>query len=147
MSEFYFIEAEANSDKEAIKLCADVLHKNGCVLDDFYNSCIERESTYPTGLTDYCPVALPHTSKDHVLKEAICVLRLKNPVKFHSMEDINQEIDVKIVINMALLDDAEHIQIISRIVNNLKQPSFVDNLLNYSSEKLVPYLKDTLFTK
>ena len=37
MSEFYFIEAEANSDKEAIKLCADVLHKNGCVLDDFYN--------------------------------------------------------------------------------------------------------------
>ena len=82
-----------------------------------------------------------------MLKEAICVLRLKNPVKFHSMEDINQEIDVNIVINMELLDDDEHIQIISRIVNNLKQPSFVDNLLNYSSEKLVPYLKDTLFTK
>lgn len=145
MGELYVIESNAADWQEAIKLTADELRKHGCVREDFYESCVEREKEYPTGLIETCPVALPHTSKDFVLKEAVCCLRLKEPVKFRSMEDMNKEIGVRIVLNMALLDDAEHILIISRIINSLKKPNFVDILLTMPKKELLEFLKETLF--
>lgn len=130
MTELFVIEGEAKCWEDAIRQTSDVLLEKGCVKDDFYESCVKREKVYPTGLTEYCPVALPHTSKDHVDKQAICVLRLKEPVKFHSMEDIDKQVDVSIVLNLAFLDDRQHIVIISNIITSLKENDFVSNLLN-----------------
>ncbi len=146
MSRLYVLEGSASTKEEALRITADILAKEGCVKEGFLESCLEREKDYPTGLTDYCPVALPHTSKDYVDKEAICVLRLKEPVKFKSMEDINKDIDVKIVINMALLDDDKHIVIISRIIRNLKDQHFVKKLETLSIEDLKDYLEEKIFT-
>ena len=95
LCELYVIEGEAENKEEAIKLTSEVLSANGAVKEGFWESCVEREKNYPTGLTEYCPVAIPHTTKDFVNKDAICVLKLKNPVKFASMEDWEKEIDVR----------------------------------------------------
>ena len=56
------------------------------------------------------------------------MLRLKAPVHFRSMENINQEIPVRYVLNLALLDDQEHIRVISRIIKNLKDKNFLEKM-------------------
>lgn len=146
MSKLFVMEAAASTREEALRITSERLAKEGCVKDGFYESCLEREEEYPTGLTDYCPVALPHTCKEYVTEEAICILRLKEPVKFRSMEDIEKEIDVRIVMNMALLDDDKHIVIISRIIRNLKDAEFVKKLESLKLAELEKFLNDSIFS-
>jgi len=144
MSKLFVIESSAKTMEEALKITSTKLLEEGCVKNGFYESCLEREREYPTGLTDYCPVALPHTCKDYVKEEAICVLRLNEPVKFRSMEDIEKEIDVRIVMNMALLDDDKHIVIISRIIRNLKNTEFVRKLKTLELAELEKFLNKSI---
>ena len=141
LCELYVIEGEAENKEEAIKLTSEVLSANGAVKKGFWESCVEREKNYPTGLTEYCPVAIPHTTKDFVNKDAICVLKLKNPVKFASMEDWEKEIDIKTVFNLAFLDDAEHLVLITKIIRGLKKPEFIESLTNLPVDELKKYLE------
>ncbi len=141
MSQLFMIEGAAETWQEALKLTADKLLEEGCVCDDFYESCVSRELSYPTGLTVSCPVAIPHTTKDYVLKQAVCVLRLKKPVRFRSMENVNQEIPVRYVLNLALLDDQEHIRVISRIIKNLKDKHFLETMDLLSQMQLAQFLE------
>ena len=115
--------------------------KNGCIKEGFYQSCLEREKDYPTGLTQYCPVAIPHTSKEFVNKDAICVLKLANPVKFASMENWENEIDVKTIFNLAFLDDNEHLVLITKIIRGLKNKDFVNSLVDLPIDQLKEYLE------
>ena len=68
MSEVYVIEGKAENWEEALKMTGQELFRNGCVVEEFWEKCVEREKEYPTGLTEFCPVAIPHASKDYVLK-------------------------------------------------------------------------------
>ena len=101
MSELFVIEGEAENWQEALRLTADRLQQEGCVKDDFYECFKKREEEYPTGLTENCPVAIPHTTKDHVIKQAICALRLRHPVMFQRMDDPDEQVEVKYVLNLA----------------------------------------------
>lgn len=141
MSQLFVMEGAAGTWQEALKLTADMLLEKGCVRDDFYDSCVLRELSYPTGLTASCPIAIPHTTKDFVLQQAVCVLRLKQPVRFRSMENIDQEIPVRYVLNLALLDDQEHILVISRIIKNLKNRHFLEAMDALPEERLGQFLE------
>ncbi len=139
--ELYVIEGQPKNKEEALKLTSEVLMKNGCIKEGFYQSCLEREKDYPTGLTQYCPVAIPHTSKEFVNKDAICVLKLANPVKFASMENWENEIDVKTIFNLAFLDDNEHLVLITKIIRGLKNKDFVNSLVDLPIDQLKEYLE------
>lgn len=141
MSKLYVIEGSAKTWQEAIRLTADVLLEQGCVYEDFYQSCVSREYNYPTGLTDMCPIAIPHTSKEHVKQEAICALRLSQPVEFGRIDDGEQKVQIKYVLNLAFLDDEEHLNIISRIIHCLKNPHFSDELDKMNLDELRVFLK------
>lgn len=142
--ELFVIESDANTKEEALQQTAKVLTENDCVKGGFYESCLEREKEYPTGLTQSCPVAIPHTSKDFVKKDAICVLKLKKSVKFASMENWEEKIDVKTVFNLAFLDDNEHLVLITKIIRGLKNESFVKSLTELSVDELKQFLKNEL---
>lgn len=144
MSKLFVMEADCQTMEAALKITAERLSAEGCVKPGFYESCLAREKEYPTGLTDACPVALPHTVKEYVTNEAICVLRLREPVKFKSMEDAEKEIKVRIIMNMALLDDDKHIVIISRIIRNLKDTEFVHKLTASPLEELRLFLEEAI---
>lgn len=143
----FVIEGEAKTKEEALKLTSSVLFENNCVKSGFYESCVEREKEYPTGLTEYCPVAIPHTTKDFVNEEAICVLKLKEPVKFASMEDFDNLIDIKVVFNLAFLDDSYHIVLISKIIRGLKKPGFVNNLTTLPVNELEEFLNQEILSE
>lgn len=146
MSELFVIEGEAENWQEALRLTADRLQQEGCVKDDFYESCKKREEEYPTGLTENCPVAIPHTTKDHVIKQAICALRLRHPVMFQRMDDPDEQVEVKYVLNLALLDDSEHVEIIARVIRYLKDDSALKEMDAASLTELETLLKNKFLT-
>ena len=146
MSESFVIEGEAENWQEALRLTADRLQQEGCVKDDFYECCKKREEEYPTGLTENCPVAIPHTTKDHVIKQAICALRLRHPVMFQRMDDPDEQVEVKYVLNLALLDDSEHVEIIARVIRYLKDDSALKEMDAASKEDLEKLLKNKFLT-
>lgn len=146
MSELFVIEGEAENWQEALRLTADRLQQEGCVKDDFYECCKKREEEYPTGLTENCPVAIPHTTKDHVIKQAICALRLRHPVMFQRMDDPDEQVEVKYVLNLALLDDSEHVEIIARVIRHLKDDSALKEMDAASKEDLEKLLKNKFLT-
>ncbi len=112
----------------------------------FYECCKKREEEYPTGLTENCPVAIPHTTKDHVIKQAICALRLRHPVMFQRMDDPDEQVEVKYVLNLALLDDSEHVEIIARVIRYLKDDSALKEMDAASKEDLEKLLKNKFLT-
>lgn len=146
MSELFVIEGEAENWQEALRLTADRLQQEGCVKDDFYECCKKREEEYPTGLTENCPVAIPHTTKDHVIKQAICALRLRHPVMFQRMDDPDEQVEVKYVLNLALLDDSEHVEIIARVIWYLKDDSALKEMDAASLTELETLLKNKFLT-
>ena len=146
MSELFVIEGEAENWQEALRLTADRLQQEGCVKDDFYECCKKREEEYPTGLTENCPVAIPHTTKDHVIKQAICALRLRHPVMFQRMDNPDEQVEVKYVLNLALLDDSEHVEIIARVIRYLKDDSALKEMDAASLTELETLLKNKFLT-
>lgn len=140
MSQIFVIEGAAETWQEALQQTARKLLEMNCVKPDFYASCAAREESFPTGLTASCPIAIPHTSKEYVLQQAVCVLRLKQPVKFRSMENMDMQVDVRYVMNLALQDDQEHIRIVSQIIRNLKDKHFIEAMDALDSESLSEFL-------
>lgn len=145
MSELYVIEGNAETWREALKITASRLLEKDCVRDDFYESCVSREKEYPTGLTETCPVAIPHTTKEHVKKQAICALRLKTPVLFQRMDAPERSVEIKYVLNLALLDDSEHIEIIARVIRYLKDEEVLKEMDKLSVDELQELLKKEFF--
>ena len=147
MSEIFVIKGHAQDWKEALRMTGIKLYEEGCVVKEFWEKCAEREAEYPTGLTEFCPVAIPHASKDYVLKQAICALRLDEPVLFRSMADWDQDIEVRYVLNLALLDDSEHIRIVTRVIRSLKDPDFLEKMDICDEEELKILLNDYFLTE
>ena len=74
-------------------------------------------------------------------KDAISVLKLAHPVKFASMENWENEIDVKTIFNLAFLDDNEHLVLITKIIRGLKNKDFVNSLVDLPIDQLKEYLE------
>ena len=147
MSEIYVIEGHAQNWREALKMTGTKLYEEGCVVEEFWEKCAEREAEYPTGLTEFCPVAIPHASNEYVLRQAICALRLDEPVMFRSMADWDQDIVVRYVLNLALLDDSEHIKIVTRVIRSLKDPQFLKKMDDCNEEELKVLLDEYFLTE
>lgn len=145
MAEMYVLEADVSSWQEALRLTSDRLLAEGCVRPDFYESCVERELQYPTGFSDSCPVAIPHTTAEHVTREAICALRLARPIAFKSIEDSSTIVHVRYVFNLALLDSGAHLELIRRLIISARDPQFFERLDRLAAPELQEYLLDVLF--
>ena len=91
-------------------------------------------------------MAIPHNTKDHVIKQAICALRLRHPVMFQRMDDPDEQVEVKYVLNLAFLDDSEHVEIIARVIRYLKDDSALKEMDAASKEDLEKFLKNKFLT-
>ncbi|MGX8701671.1 PTS sugar transporter subunit IIA [Caproiciproducens sp.] len=147
MTELFVLEGEAATWKQALAITAGKLLEEGCVCGDFYDCCVERELQYPTGLTDACPIAIPHTSSDHVKKQAICALRLKEPVAFRQIDDDEAEMHAKFVLNLALVNDSEHIDIMMNLMRFIKNRNVIDEMESATLPEFEKLLKNNILNK
>lgn len=141
---YFAIKGHADSDMEAISLCAKKLYQEGFVTDKFESNCIEREKIYPTGLPTVVPVAMPHSEAAGVIKNAICVLILDGPVDFHRIDEEEQIIPAKMVFNLAITDPSGHMYVLRNLMALFGDTDKMNDLyktdLKDIPEKLATYI-------
>ena len=125
--------------EEALLCTGEELHRRGYVKESFSQACIKREQMFPTGLPSEEPVAIPHADAEHVIKDALCFLRLDEPVSFRRMDDPDQSVEAKLIINMAISSDGGQVEMLRKLVNILKSKEDIVYLENCSDEELLEF--------
>lgn len=127
--------------EEVLKTLSDLLLKQGYVKEGFYDSLMNREKDYPTGLnTDLLGVALPHTNPEFVVRDSLCLAILKEPVIFHEMTNPQGDVKVKVVFLLALTDATKHLKILQKVVEIIKDSKTLNELLNKNQDELNIFL-------
>jgi PTS system galactitol-specific IIA component len=136
-------------DKEgALRILTDSLLEQGFIHDSFYESLIEREENYPTGLQSYdIGIAIPHTDPKHVKQDSIAVAVLDMPVVFRDMVDKNNSIKVKIIFLLSLSESTKHLNILKQIIDLIKGEGTLKEISTMSKEHLYNYLVEKLSVK
>lgn len=141
MSEVLFNESlivkleDLNTNKEALSYIADYMYEKGYVKEGYKKAILDRESEFPTGLfIGDINVAIPHADVNFVNEASIAVGILKEPIKFRAMDEPENEIDVSLIIMLALKEAHGHIQMLQKIVELIKHQDSVKKII--SSEDL-----------
>ena len=127
---------QASDNGDAIKQLGKMLGDNNYIDPSYTKSVIEREQTFPTGLVlASAGIAIPHASpENNVLKNGIAAISLVKPVKFHSMENPDSEIDVDMVFMLALASSTDHLDVLKKLFVAFQNQSLV-NALKHSTDK------------
>ncbi|KIY20575.1 MULTISPECIES: PTS sugar transporter subunit IIA [Mesobacillus] len=134
--ELILINLEAESRERALSVLGNRLYEEGYVTDDFVASVMEREKVYPTGLpTNPYGLAIPHTDADKVIKSKIAFATLKEPVKFSSMNNLNEEVDVKIIFMLALNNPHEQLEILQKLTGIFQNSDAVERIAKVESSE------------
>lgn len=109
------IDLQVDTAQDAIRSLGKLLVEAGYVEEGYIEEAVKREAQFPTGLpTQEIGVAIPHTSAEHVLRSAIAVGILLQPVSFGAMGNPGQFVEARIVFLLAIREP-------SRQVNSLQQ--------------------------
>ena len=95
---------KAQTAEDAIRRMSDAMLSMGIVKPGYANSVIEREKTFPTGLSGVAPAAIPHTTSDQVESPGIAIAQLESPVKFGCMDDPDKTLEVRLIFLLAIKD-------------------------------------------
>ena len=103
------LNVEGETREEIFKQVAELFVEKGIAKDTYYQGLLDREAEFPTGLPigDY-NIAIPHTYPEHYNDIGICICVPKKPIKFFDMGAKEHELEVHVVVALALkkLDDS-----------------------------------------
>lgn len=126
-----FLNLDFNNKEEIIEFLANKLHQLGYVKNTYFNSVLNREQIYPTGLIlNGYNVAIPHTESEYVYKSGIIVGRLNKPIVFKYMANPNQEVLVSLVIMLAIKNPKNHVPVLSELMTKLSNKELLFSLMN-----------------
>ena len=138
------LQLDAKNSTEVIQCLGGRLKEAGCVKDSFVEAALSRESKLPTGLPLGAAynAAIPHTDVEHVIKPALAVATLKNPVPFKNMIDPDDDVQVNLVILMALDQPKAQVEMLQEIATVLQDSATIEGLVQASSiEEVMTSLK------
>ncbi len=127
--ELIFLNFEADDREDLLSRLSDILYEKGYVKQSFKQAILEREKVFPTGLpTLGVKVALPHTDTEHVIKPAILISTLKEPVVFKEMGNGVNDIDVGIVFLLAVKNPAYQVKLLRKLINMFSKENILLSL-------------------
>jgi galactitol PTS system EIIA component len=121
------VKASAASSTDIIQQLGALLYNNGFVKETYVQAVLDREQIYPTGLqTSELGFAIPHTNTEHVSKPAVAIATLEQPVIFRAMDDPAVEIQVNIVMMLAISDPESVVNVLRKVISILEdQPALL----------------------
>ena len=115
----------AQSAADAIEQAAALLVAIGAATEEYGSAAVAREIEYPTGLpTEPVGVALPHADEG-VLRPAISLLTLRDPVAFGEMGTGEPNVSVGVVVLLALPAGDAHVLAIGALAEMIQQRGFL----------------------
>ena len=127
--EVMLFNEDVQSSTEIITILSDKLKDRKIVNDEFLKHALKREKEFPTGLaTNGIGVAIPHTDSKYVNESQIAFASLKNPIKFKSMVDLNQDVSVSLVFMIAMASPHEQAGLLRKLMGLFQVPEELDKL-------------------
>jgi phosphocarrier protein FPr len=117
------LQASAADRTDAIRQAGDLLVKSGCVMSEYVEGMLQRETTMSTYLGS--GVAIPHgvyENRDHVLQTGISVLQLPEGVEWDEGGE-----QVYLVIGIAATGD-EHVGVLANLAEAVEDESILSEL-------------------
>ncbi|MCT4379576.1 PTS sugar transporter subunit IIA [Leuconostoc pseudomesenteroides] len=119
----------SNSWEDVLRHLSEKMVESGSVKSSYIDAVVEREKEFPTGLnTEGVGIAIPHTDAEHVIRDQIAVLRLKNPVTFLQMGD-GEPVEAKLIFMLALTKPHEQLSMLQKLVMLIQGTVKVKQLL------------------
>lgn len=112
-----FFNQSCDSQEEALRKLAGEFVAKGLVKDTFPQAVIDREKSYPTGLSiNGIGVAIPHTDGIHIIEPQIGFMTLQKPVIFKDMGDISNEVEVSALFMLGLVKSEQQLDMLGKLV-------------------------------
>jgi len=122
-------QCEARTPEEVVKALCGLMEAQGMVKDTYCDAVLKRERDYPTGVpTAFYDVAIPHAPSEHVLQPGFAVAQLKEPVKFYSMGDSEQELQVRVVFLLAIKDPNSQLEMLKSLMGTFEDENVMKTL-------------------
>lgn len=136
--ELILIKPNYVTKNEIIDNLAEMMHKRGYVTDKFLLDVYKREVMGPTLINNH--IAIPHGNSENVLKPAIAIALLKEPVAW------SEDKEADIVFMLALKDDSK--EILDGLFNVVNDDDLINKLRSFekSDEVKKALLEYTLST-
>jgi len=132
---FILVNESISSKEEIITKLGDLLFHNGFVKDTYTKAVLDRENVYPTGLkARVTGVAVPHTDTIHVIKPAVAIATLREPVVFHGMGAPDTDVEVSIVLMLAIHDPQEVVNVLRKIIFVIEDDAALQKILAASDK-------------
>lgn len=135
-------QIDVKKKDEVLSKLVDKLIKQDLVKEEYKKAILSREREYPTGLPSSVPmVAIPHADYNLVNQTSIAVATLKEPVTFNNMESVKEEVDVQIVILLAIKEPHGQIEMLQRIISfiqsDVKKVELLNSVTNEEMKKII----------
>ena len=129
-----FIDVAFDTAEQVIRFGADELYKTGYVKESYGASVAERERDFPTGLpTEPYGIAIPHTNSS--LKNGLCMLRLKSPVRFRQMGDEDEDVDARLVILLAVESGDGHMDLLTDLMELFSDEELLEKIASAETKE------------
>lgn len=121
---------QPGGEEDVIRTLAGRLVETGYVNEGFGQDVWDREQEFPTGLpTEPVGVAIPHADPDHVIKSAVCMGALTEPVSFTQMGlDASQSVEALLVFMLAIKEKEKQVVMIQQLVEMIQNPTLLTSL-------------------
>jgi PTS system galactitol-specific IIA component len=137
------VKEKVTSQEEIIHKLGSMLFENGFVRDTYTQAVLDREIEYPTGLqARVTGVAIPHTDTEHVLKPAVAIATLKDPIIFNGMGMPDTKVKVDIILMLAIHDPKLVVRILRKVIFILEDDDALEKML---FAKTKSEIKDIMF--
>lgn len=141
------IGIDVDNCNEALDALSNLLFENGYVKESYKQAIKDREEMFATGLpSEGVGVAIPHASIEHVNEPSIAIGLLKNPVSFKMMGNHDEEVDVEIMIMLALNEHHAQLEMLQSLMGLIQDRQLLENLLACESQESVLSILDGQFS-
>lgn len=126
------LNAVATDRTDAIRKAGDLLVRSGCVMPEYVEGMLKRETTMSTYLGS--GVAIPHgvyENKDHILQTGISVLQLPQGVEW----DEDGE-PVHLVIGIAASSD-EHVGVLASLAEAVEDEAILNEMVHATDPNVI----------
>lgn len=126
------LQARATDRSDAIRQAGELLVKSGCVLPEYVDGMLKRETTMSTYLGS--GVAIPHgvyENRDHVLQTGISALQIPEGVEWDEGGE-----PVYLVIGIAATGE-EHVGVLANLAEAVEDESILNELLHATDPDVI----------
>lgn len=127
--ELIFQNLDFETSDEALEFLASKLYEHDLVVENYIEAILAREEEYPTGLPAKINVAIPHTDSKYVNETSVSVGILNNSVKFKSMENPDNELDVQIIIMLAIKDSSKQLDFLQNVISLIQDEKALEKII------------------